>query len=289
MSLSAQKPKTLFDKKSYEMVNISTFKNISKEVCEFLSKPQINNFSSTYIHRQEFACDVHNKTNLHSQIDIMFVVPSAIINTKRRQNIRASELYSFAHNPANRARLLFFLGSPDPTKPNAVNIQKTIDAEVKQHGDIVQESYTDVYRNILLKAVAMLRWASTFCTTANYVIRTDDDVRINVARLVSAIHQIGQKRSHFILAGRMVYRQTGMARVPRGGKYSVSKEDYPNSTWPEFALGGLLGYPIPTVRLLYEASLRLRPVWLDDVFITGMCGSKVNATLVTHPDFNFKH
>ena len=184
--------------------------DISNEVKKFLS---IYRFSSTYIHGQEFACGSIKKnrqtqkslkhTAPYTAIDILFVVPSAVGNVGRRQKVRASQLYAFAQDPANKARLLFFLGSPAPTQSEAVRIQETIDAEVRHHGDIVQELYTDVYRNILLKAVAMLRWASTFCTHANYVIRTDDDVIVDVSRLVSAIHDVARNHSHFILAGRL--------------------------------------------------------------------------------------
>ena len=72
-------------------------------------------------------------------------------------------------------------------------------------------------------------------------------------------------------------------------KYVVPYEDYPFPKWPPYALGGLLGYPLKTVRLLYEASLRVKTVWLDDVYITGICARFVNVTLVHDSNFVFDH
>ena len=63
-------------------------------------------------------------------------------------------------------------------------------------------------------------------------------------------------------------------------KYFVSEEEFPAKTFPTFALGGLLGYPLKTVILLYEAALRVETLWLDDVYITGLCARRINATVL---------
>ena len=66
--------------------------------------------------------------------------------------------------------------------------------EVEKYGDIVQENFTDIYSNIRLKAVSMLRWAASYCPTATYVIRTDDDVVVSVNSILKSIqvtHKLG--------------------------------------------------------------------------------------------------
>ena len=105
--------------------------NISEEVKSFLSQPPVNRFTSRYIHRQEFTCgelqnSIHIKrtnaknlqtqnqshTHTYPEVDILFVVPSAVSNTERRERVRASQLYAFAKEPENKALFLLLLGSP---------------------------------------------------------------------------------------------------------------------------------------------------------------------------------
>ena len=164
--------------------------------------------------------------------------------------------------------------------------QAAIDAEIRRHGDIVQYNFTDIYQNIRLKAVSMLHWASSYCHTASYVIRTDDDVITNVTDIVAAIRRVGQNHSNFILGDVKV--GWGVQRSTES-KYFVPMEEYSNSTWPNFALGGMLGYPLKTVELLYQASLTVPAVWLDDVYITALCRREINATLLTDDHFTFTH
>ena len=54
-------------------------------------------------------------------------------------------------------------------------------------------------------------------------------------------------------------------------------------------LGGLLGYPACTVTLLYQATLRVKAVWLDDVYVTALCAREVGAELVVDDDFSAMH
>ena len=257
---------------------------------KFLSLPLVNNFSSSYIYNRQNVCGLATPgvgLPVHRDVHLLFVIPSAPGNARRRDKVRASGLYSYAKNPANKAAVLFFIGAPDPLKNSSASIQLGIDSEVRLHQDIVQLEFTDVYKNILVKAVSMLRWAAEFCSSAKYVIRTDDDVRINVTKLVKAVQEVGGQKDNFILAGYLavnywVFRD-------KNSKYFISKKEYPHAKWPPFALGGLIGYPLKTVRLLYEATLRVKRVWLDDVFVTGICAKKVGAVLVQHDLFKFKH
>ena len=250
---------------------------LTPELREFLSKPPINRHNYRYIYNPRDTCK-------RRKVDILFVVPSEPINSFRRRKVRKSSLYSYTSDEANNAALLFFTGVPSPDSRNGGNIRENIDGESDEHGDIVQQDFVDVYRHLRLKAVSMLQWAATFCFTAKYVIRTDDDVEVNVTDIVSAINRIGEQHADFVL-GQIV--ENRLVARSNQSKYFVSHEEYPEVTWPPFALGGLLGYPVTTVRLLYEAALRVPPVWLDDVYITSFCREHVNVTLLSDPAFTF--
>ncbi len=50
--------------------------------------------------------------------------------------------------------------------------------------DIVQEAFVDSYANATLKSVMAFRWARTFCPHAKYVLIANDDVVVDVFKLV---------------------------------------------------------------------------------------------------------
>lgn len=66
--------------------------------------------------------------------------------------------------------------------------------ESAKFGDIVQESFLDTYHNLTLKSLALLKWVNLTCFHDNqtnhlpkYVVKTDDDIFINVDRLVKVL------------------------------------------------------------------------------------------------------
>ncbi|KAK6959327.1 lactosylceramide -n-acetyl-beta-d-glucosaminyltransferase [Biomphalaria glabrata] len=248
----------------------------AKSVIRFLSQPIINDHNFSYIHNPKETC-------ARRDIDVLFVVPSAPEYFSRRERNRKGGLYQFTLDRNNKARLLFFIGKPEK---DSANVQAKIDEEIALYGDIVQENFNDIYKNIRLKAVSMLRWASTFCEKVKFVIRADDDIDFNI---VNALQVMEEKRAFytdFILG---VRKDDYKPEREVTNKWYLSTNEYPSTHLPPFALGALLGYPLSTVTLLYQAALRVEPIWLDDVFITGICAPKVGIPVFKHPKFDFIH
>ncbi|CAG5123906.1 unnamed protein product [Candidula unifasciata] len=242
-----------------------------------LSQPVINYHNFSYIHNPTYYCT-------ESQINVILIIPSATTNFEKRMAARRGNKRDYVLNVENRAKLLFFLGSPS-RGGNIHTVQKNIDQEMKEFGDIVQEDFEDSYKNNRLKSVSMLRWVSTYCSTAKFVLRTDDDIEVNVSALISVLHRTSHSLNNFII---------GMKRTkdpPRrdNSKYYISEQEYPYPVFPPYLLGGLLGYPVSTARLLYEAAMRTQPIWLEDVYITGICAYKLHIPILEDPEFVFKH
>lgn len=261
--------------------NLTQQLQLQKSLVSFLLQEVINNHNFSYIHNPLETCSSGN-------IKVLFVIPSAPSNFEYRNKVRNGSRGSYIKDSNNHAKLLFFLGEPKLNASNETDkdVQLQINEEALKYKDIVQDGFEDCYRNMRLKAVSMLRWASTFCEGAQYVIRTDDDVQVDPEKLVAALHRKSLVHSDFILGS--IASKWEPIRVKKN-KYFLSEEEYPYSTLPPFVLGGLLGYPMSTVKLLYHAALRTKPLWLDDVFITAICASKVHVPLVDDPDFRFKH
>ncbi len=55
--------------------------------------------------------------------------------------------------------------------PASPDVLRTIQEEHRMHRDIVQGSFMESYRNLTLKAVMALKWVTTYCSNAKYVIK----------------------------------------------------------------------------------------------------------------------
>ncbi|XP_055957656.1 lactosylceramide 1,3-N-acetyl-beta-D-glucosaminyltransferase-like, partial [Patella vulgata] len=77
--------------------------------------------------------------------------------------------------------LLFLVGSG-----SSEDVQKQIFNESNLYRDIIQERFTDSYRNLSIKSQAMLKWINSFCLTAKYALKIDDDMYVNVPNLLKA-------------------------------------------------------------------------------------------------------
>ncbi|CAG5124908.1 unnamed protein product [Candidula unifasciata] len=248
------------------------------EIKKLLSMPIINNHNFSYNHNREDICS-------QKDIKIIFVVPSAPGNVEKRQTVRNGNTGEYVKNNTHNATLLFFIGRPS-RKENYTALQNTIDEEVQEFQDIIQEDFEDVYSNNRLKSVSMLRWISTYCSNAKFVIRSDDDVNVKVTSAVEAAERTAQKLNNFIIGHKRV--EDRPARNV-GNKYYLSKKEYPQQMFPPYLLGGLLVYPVSTAKLLYQAALRVEPIWLEDVYITGICASKLYIPVLSDPGVVFQH
>ena len=265
------------------MPNITDVVTMNSHLEKFLKLPVINKHDFPYILNEEARCQENN-------VEILFIVPSAPQNILRRKSVRTSSLYRFVKNPKNKAALMFFIGVQLQNSTTEDNrIQYLIEVESLNYQDIVQQNFTDIYHHVRYKHVSMLQWASKFCSNASYVIRNDDDVTIDQDRVIKRLRILGSRYDNFIVGDVSSARLVVHDKASKFSKYYVSREEYPGDYFPPFARGGLLGYPLQTVRLLYEAALRLKPLWLDDVFITAFCRKRINATLLADSEFIFLH
>ncbi|XP_059179587.1 beta-1,3-galactosyltransferase 1-like [Physella acuta] len=249
-----------------------------KSVFKLLTRPVITTHDYSYIHNPKDEC-------IRRKIDVVLAVPSAPDNFEFRMKTREGLKGSYSHERSNNATLLFFLGRSDHHNKSR-RFQVQINMEMRRFGDIVQDNFIDAYKNLTLKTVSVLKWVSTFCSRAKYVIKSDDDVGIKVAIAINALQRYRKNYGNFILG-----RWNTMNIVQRNPavKNYVSPDEYKPATFPPHVLGGAMGFPVTTAKLLYEAALRIPRVWLDDVFLSGICAPLVNVPVFMDADFDFKH
>lgn len=247
-------------------------------VFKFLSKPPVRKHDFPYIHNPKEECTKR-------RIDLVLAVSSAPENFEFRMKTREGLKGSYAHERSNNATLLFFIGRSNHHNKSK-RFQVEINMEMRRFGDIVQEDFVDSYRNLTLKTLSVLKWVSTFCPRTRYVIKSDDDVGIKVAYSVAALQRYHRRFGNFLL-GR--WNTMNIVMRNKQAKNYVSVEEYPHPTFPPHVLGGAMGFPVSTAKLIFQASLRIQPAGLEDVYISGVCAPMVGVPVFMDVDFDFKH
>lgn len=146
--------------------------------------------------------------------------------------------------------------------------QLMIDRENDRFGDIIQSNSVDHYGNLTLKTTAMFEWAKTFCSETPFILKTDDDMYINMPLLLAYIDS--KKHEKRVMFGRIA---KGWKPVrSKKSKYYVDMGTYSKSTYPEFVTGPAYLFTSDIVDDIYNKILETDFFFLEDVLITGIIG-----------------
>ena len=204
----------------------------------------------------------------------MVVVHSSTLNFQRRNNIR--ETWANSNLFRNHSmRIVFLLG-----KPQKDSTQALIEHENVLHGDIVQGKFIDSYHNLTQKGVLGLRWVTENCRHAKIIVKVDDDVFLNIFKLMDNMLTEYSNISRQIMCA---VRTKGTSKIQRGsGKWKVDEGEFFNMThFPVTYCNGffvvMTGDIIPE---LYKAAKVTPFFWIDDVYIFGQLPDK--AGNITH-------
>lgn len=215
---------------------------------------------------------VVNPRQLCSNKDITYIiyVHSAPRNYKKRQTIRQTwgtknvlQMY--------RMRIVFVMG--------IVEDAETMDRvmlEYNRYGDIMIEDFTDTYRNLTYKAIAGLKWVSQYCYSATFVIKSDDDIFIDIHSLMNIMNST--EVSNYGNNNVILCNQWLRMKVIRDkkSKWYISEEEFPEEFFPPYCSGSIFIMSIDIVTKLYAASLYTKFFWVDDFYVTGLLVRKLN-------------
>ena len=78
-------------------------------------------------------------------------------------------------------------------------MQKILEEENGIHNDLVQGDFLDTYHNLSYKAVMGYMWVAEFCSQADFVVKTDDDLFVDLyeVNISFTLQWIGRYFSQF--------------------------------------------------------------------------------------------
>ena len=197
-------------------------------------------------------------------IELLIVVTSTAHHRDRRDAIRRTWLSVTRSHQDSQVRSVFLLGYS-----NGSNLEK-LRNENKEYGDIVLQDFTDVYRNLTLKTLMGFEWAGMYCSSAKFIMKTDDDMFVNTTNIVRLIKQNAR---HNEITGRC-FKAVKPHRNPKS-KWSVTLVEYPESVYPSYCQGSgyVMSSTIASDVVRISADVPFFP--LEDVYI-GMCARELD-------------
>jgi hypothetical protein len=172
-----------------------------------------------------------------------------------------------------RIRHIFLLGM-DESFPDGESFDRDleiqIESEFNENLDLVQANFVDSYMNLTYKQMMGYKWARKYCSNAEFVVKTDDDVFIDPYQLtefLTSTSELTNRNEKGIIGS--VNWNVAPVRTP-GKRWFVSEEDYAPRSYPSYCIG--MGYIVTfnLVEDLLKASETVPYFFLEDIYVTGM-------------------
>ncbi|XP_044766994.1 beta-1,3-galactosyltransferase 5-like [Coccinella septempunctata] len=170
----------------------------------------------------------------------------------------------------DKVKLLFVVGDVE----NSTLKRKLIE-ENQNYSDFTQGSFKDTYRNLTYKHVMLFKYVIYHCPEARYIMKTDDDVFVNMPTMMNFLTQ---ELSPFGAGNLLFCNSRANSRVLRSyrSKWRVSFSEYPAKNYPTYCPGWFLLYSQNVVFNLYKEAQKSKYFWIDDIHLTGTLVKKLN-------------
>ncbi|KAL2717977.1 hypothetical protein V1478_011853 [Vespula squamosa] len=211
---------------------------------------------------------------------LLIIICSSVGNYKARMAIRNTwankNNLDLLYN--STVKVAFLLGQSDNDTLNSFIIEESF-----QFNDILQEKFLDTYNNLTLKSIMILKWVTTNCEEAKFIMKTDDDMFVNIILLMKTLQARTQSKG--VLLGSLICNARPISD-PKN-KWYMPKYMYPEKVYPNYLSGTGYVMSIDVAFKLYQAALTTPLLHLEDVYITGLCAKHAKIRPINHPAFSY--
>ncbi|XP_076105996.1 beta-1,3-galactosyltransferase brn-like [Mytilus galloprovincialis] len=200
---------------------------------------------------------IHN-SKCASYTELIILVKSYIGHFEQRQAIRST--WGKCHG--ENVRVAFLLGYSTELNEHARK-------EYAEHKDIVQGSFTDEYRNNIYKTLMAYDWVVSNCSNSQFVFFVDDDYFVTIPNLLQFARERKLNGKDVMFGHKQCNPQNPVrSKSSRYRKWYISEEEYQPPILPPFLSGGSVLTQINVVRKLRIAFPYMKPIFLDDVYVS---------------------
>ena len=238
--------------------------------------------NNCFKHNFKYVIDNPDICKLHSDqtdLELLIIILTVHKNIQQRNALRETWLTHTKNNTAN-VRYAFLLGEVKDNK-----LQADIMKESGVYNDIIKEDFVDVYSNLTYKTIMGFKWAATKCGVIKAVLKTDDDMYINVPNVLDIV-----RKNFSTLMTNIVghcAQRAGPIRNQKS-KWFASINSYPGKVYPGFCSGTGYLTSLIVARKVFEVSPHVPFFHLEDVYVA-LCIKKLGYHLKGFPGFNPGH
>ena len=191
------------------------------------------------------------------QVDIFIIVTTAYTHLRNRATLRNTWLTRTRDNTA-KVRYAFFLG-----QTSNYQLTKYVAREAEHYRDVVIADFSDSYNNLTYKTMAAFQWVYKNCGQVKYVMKTDDDMYVNVGNLISLT-----TRFRGLLQSRVLgsCKKHSPVRL-QSSKYYIPTDVYPFAEYPTTCSGTGYVTSIKVVEKIIRTSPNVPYFPLEDVYV----------------------
>lgn len=181
--------------------------------------------------------------NEGEDLKLLILISSALNHAEARLAIRQT----WAHYGTRRdVSIAFVLG-----RTTNESITKELSIENFIYEDMIRGNFIDSYTNLTLKTISTLEWVDLHCPKAKFILKTDDDMFINVPKLLQFIDTHNKDKR--VIYGRLAKQWKPIRN--KKSKYYVSTDQFSQPLFPPFTTGPAYLITSDVIHLLYERSL----------------------------------
>ena len=209
----------------------------------------------------------------NTSIELLLLIFTTKTGLKRRNAIRKTWTSTSKNNTSPRFRYVFLLGSSEAAS------EKLLQQENDIYHDIALQDFKDTYKNLTLKTLMGLEWFSKFCAQARFVMKTDDDMYVNVMNILRIVNSTDLQDK--------VFGACALTAGPIRGnsKYGAKLWEYPHNSYPGFCSGTGYVMSAKMAKSILNISPHVPFFFLEDVYVS-ICVRKLGYKLKPVRGFN---
>jgi hypothetical protein len=215
-----------------------------------------------------------------SALKMLIMVSSAPPHFENRKIIRES--YGSEENLLKKQmRLVFLFG-----KVEDATLQGQLEAEAKEHGDLIQANFMDSYHNLSLSHLLMYNWVQRTCEQVGlpkYVYKADDDFFLNVDLAM----QIAYANPQYELIGTLYCGTPPIRHIAYMTKYYTPRYMYAADVYVGYLSGVAYLLRTDIIPAILKISLTTPQIHMDDVYMTGILPRQLGIIPVASQMFTY--
>jgi len=214
--------------------------------------------------------------DIHENVLVTILVISAPDHFKQREAIRNS----WGKTKDNKEVVFSFLvGLSDNT-----TLDKDVADESAKNGDVIVNNIDDSYQNLSLKTISAFVWFKQFCSKSQFLLKVDDDMFVQIDRLLELIRELLAKSEPPRLILGNISRGWKPVRNPQS-KYLITEAQYPGENYPDFATGPSYLVSNSAVIEIIPVAMEEKYIHLEDVFLTGVVAESLGIIRYNNEQF----